>query len=135
MLELKPIMTIDEEMLKKPLSTDPRVPASINDPNKFWFWKEVLKADDYVLESVKEGYVFPFLEIPPPSFKKKNQSVLQPAAFMNVELIRLEALGVIERVYERPYIVLPISVVHSGKWRLVINASWGAEPLFRRTTG
>ena len=47
---------------------------------------------------------------------------------MKAELIRLEQLGCIERVPERPFIVLPLSVVFSKKLRLVVDASRGLNP-------
>ena len=49
-------------------------------------------------------------------------------AFVRAELSRLEWLGCIKRVVERPYVVLPMSGVHSNKWRLVLNASQGLNP-------
>ena len=47
---------------------------------------------------------------------------------MKAELLRLEQLGCISRVKERPYIVLPLSVVFSRKLRLVVDASRGLNP-------
>ena len=108
-------------MLRKPLSTNPRVPASINKPEGFPFWRDILKADDYVLGIVKDGYKFPFKSLPPSSFTRNNQSALKRGAFMRSEVSRLEQLGVIERVQTCPFIVLPLSAVFSGKWRLVVS--------------
>ena len=39
------------------------------------------------------------------------------------EILRLEKLGCIYKVEERPYIVMPLTVVYSTKWRLVVDAS------------
>ena len=47
---------------------------------------------------------------------------------MKAELLRLEALGCVARVEQRPYIVLPLSVVFSKKLRLVVDASRGLNP-------
>ena len=44
------------------------------------------------------------------------------------ELLRLEALGCIQRVVDQPKIVLPMSVVFSKKLRLVVDASRGLNP-------
>ena len=120
-LEVKPLWDVNDEMIRKPLSTNVRVPASINNPAVFNFWKNILNASDYVLNIVKDGYKFPFKSLPPASFEKNNQSALKRGAFMRSEVNRLEELGVIERVHERPFIVLPLSAVFSGKWRLVVS--------------
>ena len=48
----------------KKLTTDKRVPGWINDPAFFSFWEKELKASPFVLETLRNGYRFPFKEIP-----------------------------------------------------------------------
>lgn len=112
----------------KKLSTDSRVPGRINNPEFFSFWKDELKASDYILDVIKNGYKIPFKSIPPPSFCDNNKSMLKEKDFAYQELLRLESLGCISRVKERPYIVLPLSVVFSKKQRLVVDASRHLNP-------
>ena len=50
----------------KKLTTDKRVPGRINHPIFFSFWKNELKASDFVLNTLQNGYRFPFCKIPPP---------------------------------------------------------------------
>ena len=53
---------------------------------------------------------------------------------MKRELSRIEDLGCIKKVNVQPHIVLPLSVVYSTKWRLVVDASRHLNPyLFKRT--
>ena len=51
---------------------------------------------------------------------------------MRAVLSRLEGLGCIRRVVERPYVVLPMSRVYYNKWRLVLDASGGLNPWCKR---
>ena len=57
----------ESEYIGKRLSTDNRVPGSICNPKYYSYWKDVLKAPDFVLETLREGYKFPLKEIPPVS--------------------------------------------------------------------
>jgi hypothetical protein len=87
-------------------------------------------ASDYVLETVSLGYklVFEGGVPPPPSFKPNNRSALQKPEFTYSELLRLESLGCIKRVISCPYIVNPVSIVFSKKWRCVLDASQHLNP-------
>ena len=46
---------------------------------KFW---ETIGANNFVLETLKKGYVIPFLENPVKMFKKNNKSVMKNAEFV-----------------------------------------------------
>ena len=109
----------------KKLTTDKRVPGRINNSDFFSFWENELKASPFVLNTLKDGYRFPFHEIPPSGIACNNRSALKERDFVKAELPRLEALGCIEKVTKRPYLVLPLSVVFSKKLRLVVDASRG----------
>ena len=50
------------------LSTDVRVPGRIGDSKYFLFWKDELKASDFVLDTISSGCKFPFQSLPPSSF-------------------------------------------------------------------
>ena len=107
------------------LATDTRVPGRIKGHHEFY---ESIGADPYICNVVKNGYKLELDVIPPPSFTENNKSALQKPDFMWQELLRLEELGCIERVVERPTVVLPLSVVFSKKWRLVVDASRTLNP-------
>jgi hypothetical protein len=87
----------------KQLSTDIRVPGSICNPQYYNYWKDVLKAPEFVLQTLRSGYKFLLRETPPPSFEPNNRSALNERKFMFAELLRLEKLGVISRVSDQPY--------------------------------
>jgi hypothetical protein len=88
---------------------------------------EQANASSYVLETIKYGYKIVFEDdiLPPPFYKVNNASALDKPVFLLTELLRLEELGCIKRVPDRPHIVNPCSVVYSNKWRCVLDASQG----------
>ena len=59
---------------------------------------------------------FPLLDLPPGGFHK---SMLDNSEFALAELVRLECLGCISRVEEKPFLCLHLLVVFSKKLRLV----------------
>ena len=107
------------------LATDARVPGRIKGQHSFY---ESIGADPYICNVVRNGYKLEFDSLPPPSFTENNKSALQKPDFMYKELLRLEELGCIERVDQKPTVVLPLSVVFSKKWRLVVDASRTLNP-------
>ena len=110
------------------LVTDIRVPGRIGNEKFFSFWKNELKASDFVLDTISKGYKFPFHEIPPGGVHPNNKSMLKEKDFAFAELMRLEKLGCITRVQDAPYLCLPLSVVFSKKLRLVVDASRHLNP-------
>ena len=110
--------------------TDADVPARISEPRFFSFWKDVLEAPPDVLDIVQNGYAVPFIngELPPPAFVENNKSALDHCDFLLEELLRLEGVGALTRLRERPRITLPCSVVYSNKWRVVCDASRQINP-------
>ena len=110
------------------LTTDIRVPGRIGNPEFFPFWRDELKASEFVLSTISEGYKFPFSSIPPLSFCANNKSMLTQSDFAFEELLRLEKLGCISCTNEQSYLVLPLSVVFSKKLRLLVDASRHLNP-------
>ena len=115
----------DSSLLDKPLSTNSSVPGSIHKPEHLEFWRQVLRVDENFIRFLEDGYALSFKgNVPPPSaFAKNNKSFMEKKDFGIEEIKRLEKLGCIYKVKVQPTIVLPLSVVHSGKWRLVVDAS------------
>ena len=115
----------ESSILDKPLSTNKEVPGNINREKFYDYWTQILKVDDNLARMLVTGYALPFKNgcPPPSSMLRNNKSFLENASFGIEEIKRLEKLGCIYRVEEQPYIVLPLSVVFSTKWRLVVDAS------------
>ena len=108
-----------------PLTTDAKVPGRIKGHQTFY---KKIGAEPYVVQIVRDGYKLELDTIPPPSFTCNNKSALTNINFVTAELARLERLGCVRRVAEQPTVVLPLSLVYSSKWRLVLDASRGLNP-------
>ena len=94
-------------------------------------------ASEYVLNTIAEGYKLIFIDDvpPPPSYLPNNKSALCQRTFLHSELVRLEQLGCIRKVFSRPHVVNPCSVVYSKKLRCVLDASqWLNKFCVRRKT-
>ena len=92
----------------------------------------MLKAQDWIVQTIRDDYVFPNAEeVPETVLLTNNRSGYEDPKFVWAELLRLERLGCIARVSERPRVVLPLSKVFSKKCRLVVDASRGlkSEPI------
>jgi hypothetical protein len=89
---------------------------------KFW---EQIGANNFVLETLKKGYVIPFLENPVKMFKKNNRSAMKNAEFVDQAVNELFFSGCAIEVPFQPYIVNPLSVAthKSGKKRLILDLS------------
>ena len=89
-----------------------------------------MEAPAKILDIIANGYSVPFVkgELPPPAFVENNKSALEHSDFFLSELLRLERIGAISRIFYRPRITLPCSVVYSNKWRLVCDASRHINP-------
>ena len=107
------------------LATDTRVPGRILGHQEVY---KDIGADPYIVRMISEGYRLEFYKTPPSSFTKNNRSAREKPDFVFEELLRLEKLGCIARVEEKPTIVLPLSCVYSTKWRLVVDASRTLNP-------
>ena len=103
-------------------------------PDHAAFYRDVLKADQQVLNVVSFGYVGPFEnEHPVDTITINNQSFLKNLYFALHELHRCEKLQCIKRVQDGDYWVnMPLSVVFSNKLRLVVDANRHINPYVRK---
>lgn len=88
------------------------------------FWGKI-GANTSVLDTIKNGYVIPFLENPNRLFKTNNRSAFQSTDFVTEAVSKLVSVGCIIEVPFQPYIVNPLSVAinKSGKKRLILDLS------------
>lgn len=57
-------------------------PGSIHSEDVRNFWRTELKAGEWVMELLKEGYVIPFVEHPPAYEEANNKSAIQDITFV-----------------------------------------------------
>uniref|UniRef100_A0A7M5WT73 Reverse transcriptase domain-containing protein n=1 Tax=Clytia hemisphaerica TaxID=252671 RepID=A0A7M5WT73_9CNID len=86
------------------------------------FWENELKASNFALGIVREGYKIPFESEPPPFFAKNNASSLKNREFVKDSIEKLLENGCIEKVTEPPYCINPLTVAErNSKLRLVLD--------------
>ncbi len=93
-------------------------PGSIHEDQYFTFWKEKLKANSWVLNTLKNGYILPLLEEPPKYEEENNASARLNMSFVQTEVEKLLRQGVIQIVQEKTHCISPLTVAErrvSGK--------------------
>lgn len=87
-----------------------------------WYLKNVLHANDFVMNVINFGYRIPFVKDPTSVFLKNNRSALLHSDFVEDSITELLNKDCITEV-KRPFVVNPltVSVNSSGKKRLVLD--------------
>ena len=86
------------------------IPGSIHNKQYQEFWKNELQAGEWVMETLKNGYVIPFLSLPPPYEEPNNKSAIHDPEFVLKAINDLKNLGVIAFTDSKPYCVSPLTV-------------------------
>lgn len=88
--------------------------------------QESIGANQFVLDTIREGYVVPFESIPPCMYFKNNKSVKDNIEFDDKFVSELLEIGCMQEVSFRPYVVSPLSGAvnkGSGEKRLILDES------------
>ena len=85
-------------------------PGAIHERNKRSFWKEELKAGEWVMGVLENGYVIPFEQVPPPYEEENNASAKRQMQFVRETVYELKEAGVIEFTKLKPECVSPLTV-------------------------
>ena len=102
---------------------------SIHSKGAIKFQREILKANDWVLETLENGLSLGRgTKFPNEHFEKNNKSAVENMDRLREKFLDYEREGKIERLKERPRICNPLSVVEKGygenkKFRPVIDQS------------
>ncbi|CAC5418320.1 unnamed protein product [Mytilus coruscus] len=92
---------------------------------KHYDFRVKIGASDFVLDTIKNGYVFPFLVPPPSMHMKNNKSAVSNSDFVDKAVLESVDSGCAYVVPVKPYIVnpLPVATNKSGKQRLILDLS------------
>ena len=85
------------------------------------YWKNDLKASDFVLDLINYGYKIPFAIVPPPFCAKNNKSSLDHPDFVESAISDLLVKQCVIEQKTRPYCCNPLTVSESKKLRLVLD--------------
>ena len=88
------------------------------------FWQSI-GASEFVLKTISEGYVIPFIEPPKSMIFKNNKSAFSNAEFVDKAVSELVENGCAIKVPFRPHVVNPLSVAtnKANKKRLILDLS------------
>lgn len=85
-------------------------PGSIHLETVREFWRTELKAGEWVMETLKDGYVIPFIDLPPTYEEANNKSAIQDMPFVLKAVADLKRLEIIEFRETKPTCVSPLTV-------------------------
>ena len=85
-------------------------PGGIHQPGALSFWRHELKANDWVLEVLANGYVIPFEEPPTQYEEGNNKSAQSNIKFVQKTVLEMEKAGIIQFVKEKPFCISPLTV-------------------------
>ena len=86
------------------------------------YYSQTLEAGPMVICWMTTGYELPFTSIPPkPLSAPNNKSLHTNIDFAITEIERQVKCGILSEFPWKPFIVNPISVVYTNKWRLVVD--------------
>lgn len=86
------------------------------------FWHGI-GASEFVINTIKEGYIIPFLQTPKQMHCRNNKSAFVHEKFVDDAISELVESGCVKLVPFKPYIVNPLSVAlnKSAKPRLILD--------------
>ena len=86
---------------------------------QFWF---DIKANDYILDTIVNGYKLPFQQIPQSVHLKNNKSSLENDEFVKEAIYELLLSGSVVESNVKPFVINPLTVAqNSTKKRLVLD--------------
>jgi hypothetical protein len=104
-------------------------PGSIHEKRFFPFWRDELRAPEWILKVLENGYSIPFKALPGPYFERNNKSARDNMQIVRQIVADMLAKGIVRIAREKPLVVSPLGLVSkvqddgSMKHRLVFDAS------------
>jgi hypothetical protein len=113
-----PVEQIEIEQKETQQSQAQFSPGSIHSEEVREFWKKELTTNEWVMLTLKEGYVIPFKEFPPKYEEPNNASAIREMTFTYETVLELKNSGVVKFTNEKPHCVSPLTVIQDRKRRL-----------------
>ena len=97
-------------------------PGGIHQKDAIFFWKSEIKANQWVIEVLENGYVIPFDRQPERYEEDNNKSAKTHNDFVRKTVLEMEEAGIVKFVNEKPFCVSPLTVAEKtgpdGKTKL-----------------
>jgi len=87
------------------------------------FWRDTIKASEYILSCIKQGYIVPFTTEPPAFYAANNQSAVKNIEFVRKTIRELLESNCIQEVSTMSHCCNPLTVAEGKKLRLVLDCS------------
>ena len=103
--------------------------------DNFNFWQNTLEANDFVLETIKEGVKLPFIKTPLKAKFKNNASALDNKEFVDCNLKELIMSKCMIKVESKAHVIRKSSVStnSSGKKRLILDLRYVNKHLWKQS--
>ena len=85
-------------------------PGGIHTPEAIEFWRKELKAKDWVLETLENGYIIPFEREPAEYQEENNKSAKTHNKFVLKTIQEMKRVGIIQFTDTKPKCVSPLTV-------------------------
>ena len=95
------------------------------------FWRDCLKANDFVLDIIQHGYTIPFISEPLSAYAVNNKSALSHGDFVRKSIQDLLLSNVVREIDSPAYCCNPLTVATGSKLRLVLDLSRFVNPYVR----
>ena len=98
------------------------------------FWKDI-GANDFILDTIENGYKLPLIQTPEPAVFKNNKSALANPEFVTEAIQELVSTNRVLEVPFRPKVVNPLSVAsNKDKNRLILDLRYVNLHLWKEKT-
>jgi hypothetical protein len=95
------------------------------------FWRDTMKANQFILDTIEYGYTIPFLTEPPSAFAVDNKSALNHLEFVREGIDQLLIAKVVREISGPAYCCNPLTFFTGKKLRLVLDLSRFVNPYMR----
>ena len=122
--------TMAEKLVEHSIFSDESIPndklsgkKSIHSADSIKYYKDELKADDWVLSVLENKYRIPFISTPGPYYEPNNKSAVNNKKFLWEKMLEWETGDFVMRQEKRPYCCNPMTVAEkldhkTGKTKL-----------------
>jgi hypothetical protein len=100
-----------EQQTKTNTKREKFIPGNIHKPDKVKFWVETLKANQWVIDLLREGYTIPFTSLPTEYEEDNNASAKNEMEFVRKQIEEWAESGVVSITTSKPICVSPLTVV------------------------
>ena len=102
----------------------------LRNPKYIKYWRDTIKAPQQIIQVLTDGFQLEFSVPPRKQVVRNNQSALKNPTFVSYSIQTMAKLGIVSEVdSQKIHCVSPLSLVDTGKVRLVLDLSRTVNPV------